>query len=804
MTQTSKNMAQILLGWFLLASCQNPFEALPNVGPEVNSSNLVLTVSLDQVVEDESRGLIQDTQVSSVVFSAHNGSTNALIGSAINLTKGVSSWSGSFDALPGAGTYHFLAKALDSGGKVLYSGAALSQVITANTHLTLPVSATRYLQIAYPQGWVARTFTKIHIAGSRFQNTDSTDWPNQLPSMEAVADNPGLWRYPLVAGEASFQVTFVWQDGGQTAELTFGGDTQQQLTWEVTDAANGVWNTLFPATLSEGWETGNFSSQKWTLVSTGTATPKPTVAITTSQFQAGTHSAEFPTRYLYSGQNVLLSLEVQPAQTSTITFYLKTDIGTDVSTEFQFLVDGVVKGTWNGLGQPWVQVSYPLTAAKHTLLWKAIKNTNSYYPSATNSVFLDGITLVADSSVSVEVSPKVTQTYAVGGAGAQFSSQSLRGDGSIKTGPTYTWTVESLTEGGTGSIDTQGNFLPTVAGTCRVKSVSSEGLTGYSGTITILPSNYLRLPFIYKGTTYQGMTTAGTGNPKTSSPTEISISWPTTASFDADAFFTLEGSVTQPTVYNYTWVKVIKDATSQETTYFLRNQFASRIWLRFGSGTYTVKVYKLSTFAPDISGEGDYNGWSYSTTPVYTFTVNNTNSESGTFLYPSDPIQSDDLKILNLASQLTSGLTQKTDIIKALHDYVVQLLHYDNDSLVAGQRKKQDALSTLSNKTGVCEGYTSLFTALLRTQGIVSKAVAGSVPGGLHAWTVLDLNGTWYFADSTWADPYPAGDNRISYTYYMLTSMTGVNGDHTQTDERVGRSLLGSQPTWRGRPNGWY
>ena len=237
----------------------------------------------------------------------------------------------------------------------------------------------------------------------------------------------------------------------------------------------------------------------------------------------------------------------------------------------------------------------------------------------------------------------------------------------------------------------------------------------------------------------------------------------------------------------------------------LRGNFGTRIWLRFGKGAYTVSVYHIGSIDMDLSGEGDYHSCSYSG-PAYTFHVNNTRDEDGTFLYPSAAIQSDDYQVSNLARRLTFGLTQKTDQIKALHDYVVTYLYYDQDSLVAGRRKKQDALSVMKNGTAVCEGYTSLMSALLRASGFRAKAVSGSVSGGAHAWDNVLVDGSWLFLDSTWDDPYTfQGDPRISYTYFLLSSLTGVNGDHDPQEERSGRAIVAAvNPKWRGYPDGWY
>ena len=137
---------------------------------------------------------------------------------------------------------------------------------------------------------------------------------------------------------------------------------------------------------------------------------------------------------------------------------------------------------------------------------------------------------------------------------------------------------------------------------------------------------------------------------------------------------------------------------------------------------------------------------------------------------------------------------------------MVTNLYYDTASFNdPSQRKKQDALASLNNGTAVCEGYTSLMSALLRCVGIHAKAISGLGNGGAHAWDNVYMGSTWLLLDATWDDPYPLqGDPRISYDYYLLASLTGIGGDHVPQDQRIGRQVLVAIPTWRGHPDGWY
>lgn len=160
------------------------------------------------------------------------------------------------------------------------------------------------------------------------------------------------------------------------------------------------------------------------------------------------------------------------------------------------------------------------------------------------------------------------------------------------------------------------------------------------------------------------------------------------------------------------------------------------------------------------------------------------------YLAPSTRIQAFDDTIMNLASTLKATVEDSTDIesvAKAYHDYIVKQLYYDFDSLT--NRKPQDALSVLANGMAVCEGYATLYTALLRASGIKAQVYTGQN----HAWNKVYWNGTWHDVDVTWDDPvmndggtcntetgqycnsdFPDGYN-LRHTYFD-TGFTGEDG----------------------------
>jgi hypothetical protein len=418
-----------------------------------------------------------------------------------------------------------------------------------------------------------------------------------------------------------------------------------------------------------------------------------------------------------------------------------------------------------------------------------VERYSSGYTTGTYS-----IRLVSDATASVRVIPRGEQNTYVGGYGIQYSAQALRSDGSVREGVSFTFTY------GGGADPSTGLFTPATAGTYHV-TASADGKSGTSDTLTVHPADYLRRPYYYPGTgaTYTGY--AGTEGTHTTSG-GVTVTYPSATTFNANGFFTLEGTVNNSAVYNYAYVAVYKGIDTSnsnvlQTYYLVRDTFKTRIWLRFGSGQYTIQVHGLSSInlSPGLGAEGDYTGGARNTSPI-TFTVTNTANDGvgvdGTtpdrrFIYPSYLMQSDDFRVTNTV--------------------------YDNDSVDdVSMRKKQDALTVLGKRytitakypdgpyLAVCEGYAHASGALIRAAGIETK-FQSSEPMN-HAWNQIYVNGGWKLYDATWDDQEMWG---ISYEYFMV-GLTGVNGDHYGDTTDMRRSVLPipALPRQKGVPDGWY
>jgi hypothetical protein len=531
----------------------------------------------------------------------------------------------------------------------------------------------------------------------------------------------------------------------------------------------------------------------------------------------------------FNANSVLEILEVNPAVDSALTFKYKNEMYTSTQI-FTVYLDGTAAITLTGGGgtSPWLSKSILIPAGSHAVKFEVVVTGSIGGGNILNAVYLDDISLVQDITDSVRIIPGGEQNTYVGGYDIQYSAQALRSDGSVREGVSFTY------DGG--ANPSTGLFTPSTAGTYYV-TASGDGKNATSDTLMVHPADYLRQPYYYPGTgvTYTGYT--GTEGTLATSYGGVTITYPVETTFNADGFFTLEGTIDNAPVYNYAYVAVYKGADTSnsnplQTYYLIRDTFKTRIWLRFGSGLYTIRIWGLDsiTLSSGLGAEGDYRAWSghLSTTFTVTNTANDGAGVDGTtpdrrFIYPSYLMQSDDFLVTNLVSHLTYGLTDPVDKIKAIHDYLVTNTVYDHDSFPdPSMRKKQDALTVLGTRytidtqypdghyLAVCEGYANASSALIRVAGIETKYQSSSPME--HGWNHIYVDGGWKLYDATWDDPGPGGSvigdfgpTSVRYTYFLI-GLTGVNGDHYDDTTDMRRSVLPTPtlPRQKGVPDGWY
>jgi transglutaminase-like putative cysteine protease len=542
-------------------------------------------------------------------------------------------------------------------------------------------------------------------------------------------------------------------------------------------------------------------------------------------FGNATRFVKLPAVRISGGGRTILERRINLTQASALTFNFKTEIHAPFGQNFRVLVNGVERGSWDGLRMSWRTETILLNAGEQIITFE-VSSTGTSVRDGLNAVYIDNVSLVPDITDSVILYPRGNLNTYVGAPENErirFRAEALRSDGSLRRN------AAGFTFTGSG-VNSSGVFAPVTVGTTTV-SVSIDGKSA-SRNVTVHPANFIRLPYTYPGTgrTYQGFTGGTEGTHTTSGG--VTITYPSQTRFSADGFFAIEGIVNNSAVQNHAFVQVTKNNDSSlVTNYYVKDNFRQRIWLRFGPGEYTVTVQGISNLT--INSEGHISSVSRLGSGI-TFNVTNTHNSGRSvdgivpdrrFIYPSYIVQSDDFRITNLVADLTYGLTDDVAKIKALHDYIVTNTVYDRISYeIPGMRKRQDALTVLGTRfrydsqypdghfLAVCEGYTNAFAALARAAGFETKYISSTEMN--HAWNHIFVNGAWRFMDVTWNDPSVAGasatnvvdggPDSVRYDYFLLNSFTGVNNSHPVGTQNNGRSLVLSPPWQRGVPDGWY
>ncbi len=154
----------------------------------------------------------------------------------------------------------------------------------------------------------------------------------------------------------------------------------------------------------------------------------------------------------------------------------------------------------------------------------------------------------------------------------------------------------------------------------------------------------------------------------------------------------------------------------------------------------------------------------------------------------------DEASIDSVGRSLAAREADPFQRVKALHDWVVTRLSYDDASLAPGARKPQDAASVFARRTAVCEGYARLLVELGKASGDRIVYVTGDVreENGAaaaigHAWNAVELRGKWYLIDATWDDPKLTGPTARGDNYrtdYLFIPPSVAILDHLPDEER--------------------
>ena len=158
--------------------------------------------------------------------------------------------------------------------------------------------------------------------------------------------------------------------------------------------------------------------------------------------------------------------------------------------------------------------------------------------------------------------------------------------------------------------------------------------------------------------------------------------------------------------------------------------------LSLGDGEYTFTIYQNTSESRYVA--------LFSTTQTVTLS-----SEQAPYLIPSFYCSyTQSSACVAKAQELTAGAANQGEAVEAIYNYIVENISYDSQKasqLASSTGYVPDPDETLQSGTGICFDYASLAAAMLRSVGIPTQIVTGTVsPDNLyHAWNMVYIDGTW-------------------------------------------------------------
>ena len=137
--------------------------------------------------------------------------------------------------------------------------------------------------------------------------------------------------------------------------------------------------------------------------------------------------------------------------------------------------------------------------------------------------------------------------------------------------------------------------------------------------------------------------------------------------------------------------------------------------------------------------------------------------------YTPDQIKSINNKIKEIITKQVKNTKDEREIIKIIHDYIINNTKYDSDKSDRNIEKYNSniAYGPLLQGYGLCGGYTDAMAIFLDYYDIPNYKVISEN----HIWNAVYLNNKWYHLDLTWDDPVMKdGSNTLEYTFFLITT----------------------------------
>jgi len=154
--------------------------------------------------------------------------------------------------------------------------------------------------------------------------------------------------------------------------------------------------------------------------------------------------------------------------------------------------------------------------------------------------------------------------------------------------------------------------------------------------------------------------------------------------------------------------------------------------------------------------------------------------------YTDEDIKAVNAKVQEIVKSNLNSLNNDRDIIKGIHDYVINNTKYDKDrsDKKIVKYKSDTAYGALIEGYALCGGYTDAMFIFLDYYGINNYKVISEN----HIWNAVEIDGKWYHLDLTWDDPINDKNKDIlEYTFFLITDeeLNDIETDQHRYDKGV-------------------
>ena len=137
--------------------------------------------------------------------------------------------------------------------------------------------------------------------------------------------------------------------------------------------------------------------------------------------------------------------------------------------------------------------------------------------------------------------------------------------------------------------------------------------------------------------------------------------------------------------------------------------------------------------------------------------------------YTNKQIEKINSKIEDIVKNNIKNTKDKKEIIKIVHDYIINNSKYDSDKSDKNIEKYKSniAYGPLIEGFGLCGGYTDAMAIFLDYYKIPNFKIISEN----HIWNAVYLDNTWYHLDLTWDDPVTSDkSNILEYNFFLIST----------------------------------